>query len=167
MRLGNTIVRKRLVWWFNWRKPYNWTNWEFLEFVMPRNDFEPKWRSWWTDASPQSIFYLSYGSRTAFILVTRGLREGEPPSPFLFSQVILLVTLPQQGNPEVWLEDSGFAQRWWRYHFAQRWWRHLTFNTQMTPCPYRAYQCSHVEFEIFTCFEFFSIVCHVDERLHP
>ncbi|RVW49018.1 Transposon TX1 uncharacterized 149 kDa protein [Vitis vinifera] len=66
-------------------KAYDHINWDFLVLVMQKMGFGEKWAGWirWC-ISTASFSVLINGSPAGFFQSTRGLRQGDPISPYLF-----------------------------------------------------------------------------------
>ncbi|KAH1087384.1 hypothetical protein GYH30_018790 [Glycine max] len=69
----------------NFRKAYNMVNWKFLDYMLHRLGFNVKWRQWLKIiVSSSNISTLVNGSLTFEFSALRGLKQGDPLSPFLF-----------------------------------------------------------------------------------
>jgi hypothetical protein len=70
-------------------KAYDHVNWDFLLYLLRRYGFRQKWCSWIACCvSSASFFVLINGSSTGFFNSSRGVRQGNPISPFLFVVVM-------------------------------------------------------------------------------
>ncbi|GKV27151.1 hypothetical protein SLEP1_g36354 [Rubroshorea leprosula] len=69
-------------------KAYDCVDWSFLEWMMDRLGFGIKWRGWIMEClSTSKISILVNGSPTEEFKVGKGLRQGDPLSPFLFLMI--------------------------------------------------------------------------------
>ncbi|RVW14147.1 putative ribonuclease H protein [Vitis vinifera] len=66
-------------------KAYDHVNWRFLLSVLEKMGFGPKWRNWiFFCISTVRMAVLVNGTPTDFFSTFRGLRQGDPLSPYLF-----------------------------------------------------------------------------------
>ncbi|GKV40367.1 hypothetical protein SLEP1_g48022 [Rubroshorea leprosula] len=69
-------------------KAYYCVDWSFLEWMMDRLGFGIKWRGWIMEClSTSKISVLVNESPTEEFKVEKGLRQGDPLSPFLFLMI--------------------------------------------------------------------------------
>ena len=72
----------------DFEKAYDSVSWSFLDYMLFRLGFCPKWRSWISAClHSASISVLINGSPSKEFTPTRGLRQGDPLAPLLFNIV--------------------------------------------------------------------------------
>ncbi|RVW52726.1 LINE-1 retrotransposable element ORF2 protein [Vitis vinifera] len=93
--IANEIVDKRkrsgeegVVFKIDFEKTYDHVKWDFLDHVLEKKGFSAKWRSWMRGClSSVSYAIIVNGNAKGWVKATRGLRQGDPLSPFLFTIV--------------------------------------------------------------------------------
>nr|KAJ0214062.1 hypothetical protein LSAT_V11C400160070 [Lactuca sativa] len=77
--------RKMLLFKADFNKAFDSVNWEYLDSIMMQMNFSEKWRRWIAgclESSKASV--LVNGSPTKDFDMSKGVRQGDPMSPFLF-----------------------------------------------------------------------------------
>ena len=78
-----------IVFKIDFEKAYDHVDWGFLGLVLERKGFSPKWRSWMRGCLTSTSFTIIVnGSAKGWVKASRGLRQGDPLSPFLFMLVV-------------------------------------------------------------------------------
>ncbi|XP_028121753.1 uncharacterized protein LOC114318966 [Camellia sinensis] len=69
----------------DFEKAYDHVDWGFVDFVLERKEFGVRWRKWiWGCLSSCNMSVIVNGKARDSFLASRGLRQGDPLSPFLF-----------------------------------------------------------------------------------
>lgn len=72
----------------DFEKAYDSVNWKFLEYMMGRFGFSEKWRGWIRECIfSRRCSVLVNGSPTEEVDIQKGLKQGDPLSPFLYLMV--------------------------------------------------------------------------------
>ena len=88
--IANEIVDEKrrsgeegVVFKIDFEKAYDHVNWDFLDHVLEKKGFSPRWRKWMSGClSTVSYAILVNGNAKGWVKASRGLRQGDPLSPF-------------------------------------------------------------------------------------
>ena len=73
----------------DFQKAYDMVEWHFLDYVLQQMSFGSIWRAWINSClATASILVLVNGTPTSPFPMQRGLRQGDPLSPFIFVLVV-------------------------------------------------------------------------------
>ena len=112
----DTIIRRKesgIVCKLDIEKAYDHLSWEFLIQVLDKMGFGKRWVSWvkWC-VSTASFSIMVNGSLAGFFQNSRGLRQGDPLSPYLFViGMEALSRLLNRAMDDNYLSGSKFADR--------------------------------------------------------
>ncbi|GKV44307.1 hypothetical protein SLEP1_g51499 [Rubroshorea leprosula] len=77
--------KKSFIFKVDFEKAYDKVCWGFIEYMMLRMGFCEKWRGWIKEClRSSSVSVMINGSPTREFRVSKGIRQGDPLSPFLF-----------------------------------------------------------------------------------
>ncbi|KAJ9695822.1 hypothetical protein PVL29_011012 [Vitis rotundifolia] len=103
---------ERVVFKINFEKAYDHVDWGFLDHVLERKGFSPKWRSWIRGCFSSSNFaILVNGNAKGWVKASRGLRQGDPLSLFLFTLVADVLSRLLFRAEEIGLTEGFFVGR--------------------------------------------------------
>ena len=72
----------------DFEKAYNHVSWDFLDHMLEKKGISPRWRKWMRGClSTVSFVVLVNGNTKGWVKASRGLRQGDPLSHFLFTLV--------------------------------------------------------------------------------
>nr|KYP57260.1 Transposon TX1 uncharacterized [Cajanus cajan] len=95
----------------DYEKAYDSVNWEFLLYMLRRLGFDTKWIQWIRACLESAhVSVLINGSPSEEFKMSRGLRQGDPLSPFLFTIVVEGLT----GLMREWVDDTWVWEFRWR-----------------------------------------------------
>ena len=108
IRLGEEGV----VFKIDFEKAYDNVDWGFLDHVLERKGFSSKWRSWMRGCLSSSSFaILVNGNAKSWVKASKGLRQEDPLSLFLFTLVTDVLSRLMIRAEEIGLTEGFFVGR--------------------------------------------------------
>ena len=96
----------------NFEKAYDHVDWGFLDHVLQRKGFSQKWRSWIRGCLSSSSFaILVNGNEKGWVKASRGLRQGNPLSPFLYTLMADVLSRLMIRAEEIGITEGFFVGR--------------------------------------------------------
>ncbi|GKU94470.1 hypothetical protein SLEP1_g7966 [Rubroshorea leprosula] len=82
---GKRKRKKSFLFKVDFEKAYDKVSWDFIDYMLMRTGFTVTWRNWIKECLQLSmVSILVNGSPTQQFPVSKGIRQGDPLSPFLF-----------------------------------------------------------------------------------
>lgn len=90
-------------------KTYDHVNWTFSEYILMKMGFGVKWHCWISFCIRLASFSMLVNeSSTGFVSSSRGLRQGDLLSPFLFIMVSeVLSRMIKKSRDEIYFKVQG------------------------------------------------------------
>ncbi|GKA29034.1 putative RNA-directed DNA polymerase, partial [Tanacetum coccineum] len=108
IRMASIDNLKLLLFKVDFEKAFDSVNWTFLQNTMRQMGFGRKWRKWIASClESASISVLVNGSPTKEFEMERGIRQGDPLSPFLFLIVAEVKVCEKGFYKGLFLSNSG------------------------------------------------------------
>lgn len=84
----------------DFEKAFDNVKWNFIDFAMERFGFGIRWRNWikWCISFPRFSILIN-GEATSCFKSQKGIRQGDPISPFLFIMVVEILSLMIKKTP--------------------------------------------------------------------
>ena len=77
-----------MVFKIEFEKAYDHVNWNFVDEVLERKGFKDRWRRWIRGCLSSVKFSVLVNGFEGNLGASRGLRQGDPLFPFLFTMVV-------------------------------------------------------------------------------
>nr|GFB25693.1 RNA-directed DNA polymerase, eukaryota, reverse transcriptase zinc-binding domain protein [Tanacetum cinerariifolium] len=103
--------KELMVFKVDFEKAFDSLRWDYLDEIMKKLGFGSKWRNWIVGCLSNSrTSILVNGTPTAEFEILKGLRQGDPLSPFLF--IIAIEGLHAITSKAVNIDDATFVGEW-------------------------------------------------------
>ena len=128
MLIANEILNEKrrsreegLVFKIDFEKAYDHVDWDFLDHVLERKGFSPRWRTWMRGCLSSVTFtVLVNGNAKRWIKATKGLRQGDPLSHILFTIIVdVLSRMMLRANERSLLEGFSVGRNRTRVSYLQ------------------------------------------------
>ena len=115
------LRKEKIVFKIDFEKAYDHVDWDFLDHVLERKGFSPRWRTWMRGCLSSVTFtVLVNGNAKRWIKATKGLRQGDPLSHILFTIIVdVLSRMMLRANERSLLEGFSVGRNRTRVSYLQ------------------------------------------------
>ena len=93
-------------------KAFDKINWSFIDFMLIKKGFPQKWRQWISACITSVQYFILINDRpTGKIKPTRGIRQGDPISPFIFVLTMDYLSILNQLEKDNLIKGVSFNKK--------------------------------------------------------